>query len=164
MCSMALKPILTRVGFADKLRPSTLKGSGMDKDKFLTTLEGIVVHGKKVGRTLGIPTANIPFVPGQTGQQDGVYVADLVLLDQKNRVVNGVLNQGYHPTVPGGIPAVEIYLFDFNEDIYDQRVLVRYLHFLRPEVTFQTKEEMRLVMQDDIKRARAYFEDRPKTD
>lgn len=136
----------------------------MSKDRFLAVLEGIVVHGKKVGRTLGVPTANIPFIPGQTGQPDGVYVADLVLLEQNNRVIQGVLNQGNHPTVPGGIPAVEIYLFDFDEDIYDQKVLIRYLKYLRPELTFDTKEEMRLVMLEDIRQSRQYFQDNPSTD
>ncbi len=136
----------------------------MSKDGFLAVLEGFVVHGKKIGRTLGVPTANIPFIPGQTGQPDGVYVADLVLLEQNNRVIQGVLNQGNHPTVPGGIPAVEIYLFDFNEDIYDQKVLIRYLKYLRPELTFETKEEMRLVMLEDIRQSRQYFQDNPSTD
>ena len=136
----------------------------MQADKYLVTFEGVVVHGKKVGRSLGIPTANIPFSPGQTGQPDGVYVADLVLLDQNNRVVQGVLNQGYHPTVPGGSPTVEIYLFDFNEDIYGQRVLVRYHAYLRPEMTFGTVEEMRLVMLGDINDAKQYFQDNSRTD
>lgn len=133
-------------------------------DKYLATFEGIVVHGKKVGRSLGIPTANIPFSPGLTGQPDGVYVADLVLLDQDNRVVQGVLNQGHHPTVPGGIPTVEIFLFDFKEDIYGQRVLVRYHSYLRPELTFTSVEEMRLVILKDIQDAKRYFQDNPKTD
>lgn len=136
----------------------------MGTDKYLATLEGVVVHGKKIGRSLGIPTANIPFTPGQTGQPDGVYVADLILLDQGNRVVQGILNQGSHPTVPGGIPTIEIFLFDFQEDIYDQRVLVRYHSYLRPELTFATVEEMRLVILKDIQDAKQYFQDKPKTD
>ena len=119
--------------------------------------EGIVVRGKRVGRELGVPTVNIPYVPGETGLPDGVYVADLVLLDQGNRIVCGVLNQGNHPTVPGGLPAVEIHLFDFNEILYDQRVRVRYLHFIRPEEVFDTKEAMRLVMLEDIRIAREWF-------
>lgn len=125
--------------------------------KYLTERDGVVVRGKQVGRKLGVPTANIPYVPGETNLPDGVYVADLVLLDQNNRVVQGVLNQGDHPTVPGGLPTIEIHLFDFDEKLYDQRVRVRYLHFIRSELTFDTKEAMRVEMMEDIRIAKEWF-------
>ncbi len=125
--------------------------------KYLTERDGVVVRGKRVGRKLGVPTVNIPYVPGETKLPDGVYVADLVLLDQNNRVVQGVLNQGDHPTVPGGLPTIEIHLFDFDEELYDQRVRVRYLHFIRPELTFDTKEAMRVEMMKDIRIAKEWF-------
>ena len=125
--------------------------------KYLTERDGVVVRGKQVGRKLGVPTANIPYVPGETNLPDGVYVADLVLLDQNNRVVQGVLNQGDHPTVPGGLPTIESHLFDFDEELYDQRVRVRYLHFIRPELTFDTKEAMRVEMMEDIRIAKEWF-------
>ena len=73
------------------------------------------------------------------------------------RVVQGVLNQGDHPTVPGGLPTIEIHLFDFDEELYDQRVRVRYLHFIRPELTFDTKEAMRVEMMEDIRIAKEWF-------
>ena len=126
--------------------------------QYLKEWDGVVVKGKQVGRKLGVPTANIPYVPGETNIADGVYVADLVLLDQGNRVVNGVLNQGDHPTVPGGLPTIEIHLFDFDEELYGQRVRVRFLHFIRPELTFETKEDMRVAMMEDIRIAREWFE------
>ena len=71
--------------------------------------------------------------------------------------MKGVLNQGNHPTVPGGIPAIEIHLFDFDEELYGQRVKVRYLAFIRPEEVFDTKEEMRLEMMEDIRKAKEWF-------
>lgn len=129
----------------------------MGTDQPLMELLGVVAKGKQVGRTLGVPTANIPYERGQLPLQDGVYVAELVLLMQNRRVVQGVLNQGDHPTVPGGQPAVEIHLFNFDEDIYGQQVLIRYLSFIRPEETFKSKEEMRLVMLEDIQTAREWF-------
>jgi len=132
----------------------------MEQDAFLTVLDGVVVLGKQVGRSLGVPTANIPYRPGQMELPDGIYVADLVLLDQGGRVVQGVLNQGYHPTVPGGLPAVEIHLFDFDEDIYGQRVRVRYLSFIRPELTFETKEAMLVAIMEDIRIAKEWFKAR----
>jgi riboflavin kinase/FMN adenylyltransferase len=127
----------------------------------LAVIEGTVVHGKHLGSAMGIPTANIPYPKGTVVAPDGVYVADAVLMDQGGRVVQGVLNQGYHPTVPDGDPAVEMHLFDFDENLYGQRVRIRYLHFLRPEETFDSKEEMRLVMMDDLKRARQWFAENP---
>lgn len=133
----------------------------MDGRQVLTVVEGVVVLGKQVGRTLGVPTANIPYIPGQLALADGIYVADLILMDQGGRRVDGVLNQGYHPTVPGGLPAVEIHLFDFDEDIYGQRVRIRYLHFIRPELTFSSKEEMRIAMLEDIRIAKAWFAAHP---
>lgn len=129
----------------------------MSSARFLKEWEGLVIQGKKVGRTLGVPTANIAYHPGETGLPDGVYVASLVLIEQGNRVLDGVLNQGNHPTVPGGLPSIEIHLFDFDEDLYGQRVRVRFLSFIRPELYFADKEDMRVAMQEDIRIARQWF-------
>jgi riboflavin kinase/FMN adenylyltransferase len=124
-------------------------------------VEGIVVRGKRLGRLLGIPTANVPYPKSSAMPSEGVYVADMFLLDQNNRLVRGVLNQGFHPTVPEGDPAIEIHIFDFNEDLYGQHVRVRYLEFIRPERIFDSKEDMRLVMQDDLRLARDWFTRHP---
>ena len=132
----------------------------MSERRPLAVLEGTVVHGKKLGGKLGIPTINIPYPLGSTRVRDGVYVAEAVLLEDGNRIVPGVLNQGYHPTVPDGDPAVEMHLIDFGGDLYGQRVIVRFLEYLRPELVFDSKEAMRLVMLDDIARARRWFEER----
>ena len=129
----------------------------MSRANYLMVWDGIVVRGRQVGRALGVPTANILYRPGETKVPDGVYVADLLLLDQDCRVVQGVLNQGNHPTVPGGMPAIEIHLFDFNEDLYDQHVQVRYLEYIRAEIKFNSKDEMLLVMQEDIRYAKQWF-------
>jgi FAD synthase len=135
------------------------KGQMMVKRAFLAEHEGVVVRGKQLGRALGVPTANILYQPGETGLPDGVYVGDLVLMDQGDRAVQGVLNQGRHPTVPGGLPSIEIHLFDFDEVLYGQRVRVRYLSFIRPEAAFESKEAMRLAVMEDIRTARQWFLD-----
>ena len=133
----------------------------MSDVKVLAAVEGTVIKGKQVGTKLGVPTANIPYPRDTSGVPDGIYAAEMELLDQGRRVVRGVLNQGYHPTVPGGDPAVEVHLFDFYEDLYGQRVRVNYLAFLRPEVKFDSKEAMRQVIMDDIRRAKEWFADHP---
>lgn len=128
--------------------------------KPLGVLEGQVVRGKQLGKSMGIPTANIPYKLQEITLPDGVYVGALVLLDQGGRMVPGVLNQGYHPTVPDGDPAVEIHLFDFDEDIYGQQVRVYYLQFMRPEGRFASKDDMLLVMAEDLRFAREWHQAR----
>ena len=126
-------------------------------NRALTELEGHVMVGNRVGTSLGVPTANIAYTPKETSLPDGVYVADIVLLDQDGAVYQGVLNQGTHPTVPQGEPAVEIHLFDFRGLLYGQRVRIRYWHFLRPEIYYPNKELLRVQMQQDIADAQEWF-------
>ncbi len=127
----------------------------------LAVFEGVVTRGKRLGSRMGIPTANIPYPNGSMAVPDGVYVCDLLLLDQDGRLVRGVLNQGYHPTVPGGDPAIEAHIFDLDEDLYGQRIRVRYLAYLRPELVFETKDAMLATMREDLVIARKWFAENP---
>lgn len=127
----------------------------------LLEVEGTVVPGKRLGRRLGIPTANLPYDPEDRVLMDGVYVAEMVLLEQGDRVVPGVLNQGRHPTVPEGPPTIEVHLFDFDEDLYGQKVRVRYLAYMRPELAFPDKESLRLKMLDDVRVAKRWHQEHP---
>lgn len=131
----------------------------MKGTKPLLEIEDLVVPGKRLGRRLGIPTANIPYDPNNRVLDDGVYVAEVVLLEQQQRVVPGVLNQGRHPTLPEGPPTIEVHLFDFDEDLYGQRVRVRYLAYIRPELLFPDKEALRIKMQEDLRIARQWHRD-----
>ncbi|NLG57012.1 MAG: hypothetical protein GX540_01230 [Clostridiales bacterium] len=133
----------------------------MKNSRALAELEGRVIVGNRVGRTLGVPTANIAYDPEKKCLPDGVYVADIVLMEQGHQVYQGVLNQGSHPTVPQGQPAVEIHLFDFQGLLYGQCVRIRYWHFLRDEIAFPSRELMRVQMQQDIADARQWFKDHP---
>ncbi len=133
----------------------------MTERQALVEMEGIVMVGNRVGATLGVPTANIAYTPSDVALPDGVYVADIVLLDQDHKVYQGVLNQGTHPTVPKGKPAVEIHLFDFQGLLYGQCVRIRYWHFLRPEIYYPNKELLRVQMQQDILDAREWFKKNP---
>ncbi|HHX20984.1 MAG TPA: hypothetical protein GX722_04240 [Clostridiales bacterium] len=123
----------------------------------LHELTDVVMQGKRVGRRLGTPTANLPYPTGEDAPPDGIYVARVILPQQGGRVVNGVLSQGKHPTLPEGVPTVEVHLFDFDESLYGQKVIVQYLKYLRPEKTFASVELMRAQIARDISAARAYF-------
>lgn len=80
-------------------------------------ITGQVQQGKRVGRQLGFPTANIqPDNPALLPAQNGVYVARIVLAD--GRVLPCVLNKGRHPTLPEGAATVEAHILDFHEDLY----------------------------------------------
>lgn len=125
----------------------------------IAQIEGIVQPGKRVGRTLGVPTANLPH-PGAGAPPDGVYVAEVFFPDEQHRAEAAVLSQGFHPTVPGGGPTVEVFLLNCREDLYDRRLRVQYLRFIRPEQKFDSRETMRQRMLKDIEEAQAYFAER----
>ena len=115
---------------------------------------GAVIHGAKQGRTIDFPTLNLTLDNYQRPRY-GIYVTQTTLPD--GRVINGVSNIGVRPTVGGDIELLETYLFDFNEEIYGQVVETALLDFIRPEAKFDSFDEMKLEIQNDAARARAYF-------
>lgn len=105
-------------------------------------IEGYVEQGKRLGRTLGFPTANVhPQAIRGEWPANGVYIAALWCADDE-RARLGMLNQGVHPTVPEGKPTVEIHLPGFSGDLYGCAVRVEYLRFLRPERRFDGLEAL----------------------
>ena len=115
-------------------------------------ISGVVATGKRIGRTLGFPTANIlPDEGSVLPKQNGVYAAVLTLED--GRALPCVLNKGRHPTLPEGAATVEAFIFDFAGDLYGQRVRVDFRAFLRPETRFSGKDELRAQISDAGERA-----------
>ena len=120
-------------------------------------IKGQVVQGKRLGRTIGFPTANIePFALPERMPENGVYTAWLYLDGGKRRLAC-VLNQGRHPTVPEGPPTIEAHALDFSGDLYGQEAEAEYLEFLRPETAFASLEELKAQIGRDCARARAWF-------
>ena len=115
---------------------------------------GEVIHGAKQGRTIDFPTLNLALGDYQRPRY-GIYVTQTTLPD--GRVINGVSNIGVRPTVGGDIELLETYLFDFSEEIYGQTVETALLDFIRPEAKFASFDEMKLEIQNDAAKARAYF-------
>jgi riboflavin kinase/FMN adenylyltransferase len=96
---------------------------------------GPVQHGRKLGRTMGFPTANIGL--GHVGSlKFGVYAALARFAD--GRCLRGAANVGVNPTVGEVDPLLEVFLFDFDEDIYDQVLSVELVAFLRAEQKFES--------------------------
>lgn len=113
-----------------------------------------VLHGKKLGRTLGFPTVNQPFPKGAVIPRYGVYLTDC---EVDGRHYRGVSNVGVHPTVdaPDSVsPNCETFLLDFEGDLYGKRVRTAFLRFLRAEQTFVSIEELQKQIQKDIQNAK----------
>ena len=116
-------------------------------------IEGVVERGCQLGRTLGFPTANVALTDYVT-PRFGVYATRTRLPD--GREIAGVANIGVNPTVPGEIaPRLEVWLFDFDEDLYDQVIETDLIAFLRPEEKFSGLEPMVEQIRRDAAQARA---------
>ena len=104
-------------------------------------LSGTVVVGKRLGHTIGFPTANVQVEQYKFLPKGGVYVASARLSD--GRIYRSVVNIGTQPTTPGAHNlAVEAFLLDFNENIYGQHLVLDLLAFLRPEKKFASIEDL----------------------
>ncbi|MCO6414571.1 bifunctional riboflavin kinase/FAD synthetase [Siccirubricoccus sp. KC 17139] len=116
-------------------------------------IRGEVVHGDKLGRVLGWPTANL-WLGRHLEPARGVYAATVSLPD--GREVKGVSNIGRRPTL-GGDPEtrLETYIFDFDEDLYGKEIGVRLRTFLRPDAKFDGLETLKAAIAQDAEDARA---------
>ena len=112
------------------------------------SLEGMVVHGKKLGRTIGIPTANVIPDDEKLMPPFGVYSSVVELGD---RQFKGITNIGVKPTVSDE-PCVtaETHIFDFDEDIYGAGIRVSLVRFVRPEKKFGDIDSLKEQMLTDI--------------
>lgn len=103
-------------------------------------LSGEVVEGRKLGRTIGIPTANMEIPEGLAVPRLGVY-AGVTVVDGKNYLT--VTNIGSRPTVGGHQVRAESWLLDFEGDLYGKPMTLAFLKFLRPEKKFESLEELK---------------------
>ena len=113
--------------------------------KILYTLSGEVIVGKRLGRQLGFPTANLAL--SDEAVADGVYAVRATV---NGKSLNGVANAGTRPTVTDSPKRfLEVYLFDFEGDIYGQTIEVELIAFLRPEQKFESVEALRVQIEKD---------------
>ncbi len=116
-------------------------------------VRGEVVHGDKLGRQLGWPTANL-WMRRLVEPARGVYAVTVALPD--GREARGVANIGRRPTL-GGDPEtrLEVHVFDFTGDLYGREIGVRLVRFLRPDARFSGLEELKAAIAADADAARA---------
>ena len=117
---------------------------------------GRVVQGDKLGRELGYPTANIQFKHNRP-PLSGIFAVTLSGI--QGRVLPGVASLGVRPTVKktGAAPVLEVHLFDFDADIYSQRVRVDFLHKLRDEVKYPDLASLVAQIGRDVEDAKHYL-------
>ena len=138
-----------------KIREALNKGDVTTAEHYLGTpysLTGRVVHGLKLGRTLGYPTANIQVTEDyKLIPKDGVYAVYSYIGSRK---VYGMMSIGKNPTIEGKGASIEVYFFDFNGDLYDQKLTIEFVQYLREEQKFATIDLLKKQLQDDETAAR----------
>lgn len=121
-------------------------------DYFLT---GTITEGKRLGRTIGFPTANLKIDEDyKLIPLNGVYVVKSVLNQETHF---GIMNIGYNPTVGNDRLSIEIHFLDFNSNLYNQKIAVSILHYIRPEQKFDSIELLKEQIEKDKNSAIAYL-------
>jgi riboflavin kinase/FMN adenylyltransferase len=150
-----------RLGFAvdivapleDEGRPVLSEGKVVEAAELLGApwfITGEVVHGEKRGRELGFPTANIRLDPS-CGLKHGIYA---VRVRVGGRLHDGVSSFGVRPMFDDGAPLLEVFLFDFDGDLYGQAIEVAFIGWIRHEQKFSTIESLQRHMMADAAQAR----------
>jgi riboflavin kinase/FMN adenylyltransferase len=141
-----------------KIRTALLEGNMALANEFLGYdyfISGTILKGKQLGRTIGFPTANLQIdekfklIP-----RNGVYVVKSTI---NQKTVFGMMNIGFNPTVAGENLSIEIHYFDFNGELYDQKISVSLLEYLRPEQKFDSVALLKQQLDKDKKSALDYI-------
>lgn len=119
-------------------------------------INGRVISGKGLGRTLDFPTANISIKEAyKLIPCDGVYVVKSIIEGSR---VYGMMNIGTNPTVDGKSRSIEVHFFNFNKDIYNLELRVEFLKRLRSEQKFENLDALKSQLQEDMRNAKDYIE------
>ncbi len=141
------------------IRTALSKGDVEAASEMLThpyAITSEVLHGKKLGRQLGFPTANQVFPPLCAIPRFGVYAVRMTV---DGKEYHGVANVGVRPTVEHTTAVnCETFLLDFHGDLYGKIVKTEFLHFLRAERRFDSVSELKSAVDQNIREAEAYFE------
>lgn len=146
-----VKPIKingTRVS-STYIRKLVAQGSVCDVKNYLGynyEIEGIVIHSKKLGRTIGFPTANIEVDKDILIPKNGIYATKVYVEDE---IYFGATNIGYNPTVDGKKLSIETNILDFDEDIYGKVIKIEFLERIRDEKKFSSLEELKSQLEKD---------------
>ena len=119
-------------------------------------ISGRVVYGQQLGRTIGVPTANVQ-LKRYRSPLNGVFAVTIELVD--GTLLHGVANVGVRPTVTGDTkPLLEVHIFDFSGDIYGASITVSFCKKLRSEQKFSSIDLLKQQIERDISDARSHFD------
>ncbi|PKF61226.1 bifunctional riboflavin kinase/FAD synthetase [Psychromonas sp. psych-6C06] len=119
------------------------------------SIAGRVSHGRKLGRTIGVPTANL-LLKRRVSPLSGVFV--VTVLGIKGKSYQGVANIGTRPTVKGERQQLEVHIFNFEGDLYGEQLEVVLEEKLRSEVKFESFAELKVQIDKDIQDAKRWHE------
>lgn len=109
-------------------------------------LSGKVIHGKKLGRTIGFPTANLEINDKKVIPKKGVYYTNV---DIEGKIFKGITSVGNNPTVNGKELTIETYILDFNNNIYEKEIKVYFIDRIRDEIKFNNIDELTKQLKKD---------------
>ena len=137
-----------------KIRHALLEGKLKIANELLGqnyTFSGVIVKGRQLGRTIGYPTANVQVSESyKLIPADGVYAVRVLV---RGQTYGGVISIGFRPTVNGVGRTQEVFIFDFNEDIYGETLTVELVAFVRAEQKFNNLEALKSQIELDRKLA-----------
>lgn len=136
-----------------KIRQALSEGKIKEANQMLGyhyPLTGKVIHGKKLGRTIGYPTANIEVPVNKLLPKNGAYIVE-VFVDQQFH--KGMLSIGTNPTIDDKNQSLhtEVYILDFDQDIYGKEITVKFRDFLHDEIQFEGLEKLKARLDEDKK-------------
>ena len=141
-----------------KIRNALLEGNMTLANDYLGYayfLTGTVVKGKQLGRTINFPTANLNIKENyKLIPQNGVYIVESTI---NQKTVFGMMNIGFNPTVKGQNQSIEIHYFDFDADLYEQKIRVSILQRIRSEQKFESVDLLKAQLEKDKKSAHHYL-------
>ncbi|RPH93957.1 bifunctional riboflavin kinase/FAD synthetase [candidate division KSB1 bacterium] len=112
------------------------------------SVKGVVIHGVGRGRRLGFPTANIGVIAsGKLCPKDGIYAG---LAHVRGETFAAAISSGFNPTFTEGKHSVEAHLLDFDRDIYDESLELRFVEKLRSPKKFESEQELKIQIADDV--------------
>lgn len=142
---------------SSRIREELMKGNIEKVNELLTLpyiISGTIVEGRKIGRQLGYPTANLLPKKDRLYPPNGVY---LTKTKYKNKIYNSITNIGYNPTVNGKNRVIETYIDDFCAMVYGEKITIEFYKWLRAEKKFSSLDELVQQLDLDVKICREYF-------
>ena len=151
-----------KVVSSSELRKKLAEGSVIEVTRMLSRyyeIDGIVEKGFQRGRKLGFPTINIG-LKNTIVPKHGVYAVLIkILSNNKQRTLKGAASIGSRPTYGDYEPNIEVFIFDFDENLYGAYVSISLVKFIRPELKFNSEVELISQMDEDCRTIKDYLDD-----